>query len=419
MQQQTIRCGIDFGTSNSVVTVLAEESNEPQIIVQEPSVIYFPKQGICESEHYIGNEAISQYLIHGMVGRFIQSVKSLLPDASFAPTLINKRPYCPDDLTALILDYLKWKAESTLGIRITSVVMGRPVFFSENIAHDRLAEKRLRNAARMAGFREVRFQYEPVAAAYSLESQIRDSHTVLVVDIGAGTTDLTIMKLGVDSASSQEGSSEVLATDGIHIGGDDFDSAIMKQRVISHFGHKSVYESWGKELEVPEYIFRTICRWEMIPFIKSPQLIDELRYIRAGSQERNRIENLITLIEQNLGYTLFQSIESSKIELSQWDVTELHFTRESISIKERITEPQFNNIILDNVMKISHTVKRAQSKAGISSDDIDTVLLTGGSSQVRALVKLFVYQFGQEKVKYGEDVFTHVACGLALSHLKE
>ncbi len=150
-------CGLDFGTSNSVISILKENGEGKkapvQIAAREPSVIFFPKQGICESIYFVGEEAIAAYLEYQMQGRFIQSLKSLLSDINFSGTIINKRPYTPTDMVALIIGHLRKKAEEYAGQRITSVVLGRPVYFSPDSEMDRKAELSLKNAARMSGFR--------------------------------------------------------------------------------------------------------------------------------------------------------------------------------------------------------------------------------------------------------------------------
>ena len=414
-----IFCGLDFGTSNSVVSVLNCQVPQTRSVIREPSVLYFPKQGICDSTHFVGNEAIKQYLRHNMEGRFIQSLKTLLSDEEFKPTLINKRPYRPDDLVALIISDLKVKAEKIIKKQIHTVVLGRPVYFSDIPKCDALAERRLKNAARMAGFRNVSFQYEPVAAAYAYKTKISNKRTVFVADVGGGTTDFTVMTLDPTQEKFSNHRDDILATDGIHVGGDEFDTAIMWNRVIHHFGFRSYYESWGKSLEVPVYIYRTLCKWDRIAFLKTMTLREELHYILSGSAEKRKIKQLITLIDKNLGYLLFQSIENSKIALTEWDAAGLDFQKAGISIQERITEKNFSNYIMEMLLNISRTIQRVIKKAKLSEDDIDDVFLTGGSSRVRSLVRLFQYKFGAVKIQFDDDAFTNVATGLALYQLQD
>ena len=413
----SIHCGLDFGTSNSVISVIEEKDGgrEPAIIAaREPSVLFFPKQGICESIYFVGEEAIEAYLKYQMQGRFIQSLKTLLRDTEFGGTLINRRPYTPTDLVALVLGHLKKKAEEYAGERIPSVVLGRPVYLSTDPEADAKAELALRNAARMAGFRQIDFQYEPIAAAFTYETTLTSPETVLVADLGGGTTDFTVMKLNPDSDDESDRRRDVLATGGVDVGGDGFDSSIMWEKLVKYFGSGSYYESWGKQLEVPVHIFRTLCRWERIAFLKTNQYQEDLRYFRSGSSDRQSIQRLIDLIDKNLGYSLFKSIESAKIYLAEWDAATIEFDQGGVTLQERFTEPELNRIILPDVKRVSSTVDAVMKRAGLTEQDISAVFMTGGSSLVRRIRNLFRSRFGGDKVRSGKDTFTSVATGLSL-----
>ena len=419
-------CGLDFGTSNSVISILEDNGvsvgdvdREPvresvDIVAREPSVIFFPKQGICESLYFVGEDAIAAYLEHQMQGRFIQSLKSLLSDLTFAGTIINKRPYTPSDLVTVILAHLKQKAEIHVGQPITSVVLGRPVYFGSDPAQDKQAELSLKNAARMAGFREIFFQYEPIAAALAYEAQLTRPEIVMVADLGGGTTDFTVMRLDPHSMARKNRKDDILATDGVDVGGNKFDSGIMWTKLVTQFGYGSSYESWGKYLEVPVHIFRTLCRWEQIAFLKTSKYREELRYFLSGSSDRPAINRLITLIDKNLGYSLFKSIEAAKISLAEWDAAQIEFDHDGVAIQERLTAPELNRIILPDLKLVSKSTDRVLAKSGLTEDDISTVFLTGGSSLVRRIQTLFKARFGNDKVKAGSDTFTSVATGLAI-----
>lgn len=411
-------CGLDFGTSNSVISLCKENGEEAgdsvRIVAREPSVIFFPEQGICESVWFVGEQAITSYHQYQMQGRFIQSLKSLLANTEFAGTLINKRPYTPTDMIAIVLEHLRKKAEKYAGQRITSVVLGRPAYFSSDPEVDRKAELSLKNAARMAGFRHVAFQYEPIAAAFAYERQITESQIVLVADLGGGTTDFTVMRLDPRAEYDSGRRKDVLATDGLYVGGNGFDSGIMWHKLVKYFGHGSSYESWGKQLEVPVHIFHTLCRWEQMAFLKTSQYREDLRYFLAGSSDRAAIQRLMILLDRNLGYSLFKSIEEAKIYLTDWDAANIDFDREGITIHERLTEPELNSIITADLKRIYRKIDDVLKKARLKEEDISAVFLTGGSSLVRRIQHLFEIRFGEGKVKSGTDTFTSVATGLAL-----
>ena len=237
---------------------------------------------------------------------------------------------------------------------------------------------------------------------------------MMVADLGGGTTDFTIMKLDPPAAGVARRKEDVLATDGVSVGGDAFDAGIMWNRLVASFGCGSLYESWDKQLEVPVHIFRTLCRWERIAFLKTSKYREELQYYLSGSSDREAIERLITLIDKNLGYALFKSIEGAKIALTEWDVAEIDFEREGLVIHETITARELNRIILPDIKRVSQGIDRCLSKAGLAEGDISAVFLTGGSSLVRRIRKLFRDRFGTQKIRSGRNTFTSVAAGLAL-----
>ncbi|MFQ5631606.1 MAG: Hsp70 family protein, partial [bacterium] len=219
--------GVDFGTSNSAISIMKDGK---EIVIRgnskadktESSILFFPKWDM--GVHFIGEEAIQQYIDSGMDGRLIQSIKSILPDTLFEHTWIHGKKYEIDDLVALIIAHLKRKADKSLDANIKRAVFGRPAVFSENRDEDDFAEKRLRSAANKAGFEEIHFQFEPIAAAFSYELRIAKPEIVLVADLGGGTSDFTIMRLDPRKIHRPDRKSDILATGGIHIGGNDFDS---------------------------------------------------------------------------------------------------------------------------------------------------------------------------------------------------
>jgi len=236
--------GLDFGTSNSSLSVnrdgsvelLDIDKNSP-IQMSLKSVLYFlnEQQGL---KSYIGYEAIDKYIETEAAGRYMQSIKSFLPDPTFRETEIFNRSYELEELVSFFLRTIKMRGEQLLDSEVSSVVLGRPVVFSEDAESDRLAEKRLEKAARLAGFKEILFQSEPVAAALSYENNLAygEEKIVLVGDFGAGTSDFTILKAGKTDRNRLDRSADILATEGVYIGGDVFDSDIMWEKVCKYYG---------------------------------------------------------------------------------------------------------------------------------------------------------------------------------------
>jgi hypothetical chaperone protein len=317
------------------------------------------------------------------------------------------RSYGPEHLVRPILSALKERAERATGAPVTAVTLGRPVLFSTDPEADAAAEARLAKAARLAGFEEIRFRREPEAAGWSYASRLRGESRVLVADLGGGTADFTLLLL------RPGGPHEALATAGVRIGGDDFDAAIMAGRLTPLFGRGSTYESWGRQLEVPPHIYAAICRWDLIPFLKESRTRRDLRYILSGASDPEAIGRLIALIDRDLGYALFREIASAKHRLSESEAAKIAFDEEPIAISVEISRRELEGMIADKVEQLKAEAVRTIALAGLAPEDVDACFLTGGSSLVPAIGRVFHALFGAERVHAG-DTFTSVAMGLAL-----
>ena len=371
-----VYCGLDFGTSNTAISLLCTDANgnvlEHKIIAVEPSVIYFPAGGIFNEAYYVGNEAIEKYIQDNMKGRLIKSIKSLLPYSEYKYTIINKKPYQPDDILMWIFRHFKkqvelYLAEQQMETEITGTCIGRPVYFSEDAESDQLAEKRIMNAAHMAGFKEYHLVFEPVAALYGYHLPVRTDDIILMADLGAGTSDFTLIE-NYQPGQVSAGDCivrENFVSEGIHTGGDDFDTALFLHKITKHFGQGTRYESWGKWLVVPEYIYFQISNWVQLNQLKTIKFLEQLKEIKRSSNHKTKIQNLITLIESNLAYPLFKAIEAAKISLSSREIAGIRFSYEGnrkigetaeIDINEVISLQGFNRIIEPEVKKIGDTV---------------------------------------------------------------
>jgi hypothetical chaperone protein len=356
------------------------------------------------------------YIADNMRGRLIQSLKSLLPDITFTHTWIHGKKYEAEDLVATLLRYFKQQADKKTGVDADRVVIGRPARFSDCQEEDQAAEERLRKAATDAGFKHVAFQLEPIAAALSYEARLGRPEVVLVGDIGAGTSDYTLMRLDPQARSQRDRSGSVIGTGGCHIGGDDFDAEIMWHKIVRHFGYGIQYEAMDRWLDIPVHIYRQLCKWERIAFLKDRYTQEDLRVFHHNvkSEHKERIRKLQELINHNLGFSLFKAIEAAKITLSEQPIATVDFNSDQFSVQETITEEDFRRIIDDKLSVISDGVSRFLSSTSISDEDIGAVFLTGGSSLVPDIRSYFVNRFGVGKVK-GGDTFTSVCKGLALT----
>jgi len=409
--------GIDFGTTNSALSIYDEEKKEIVTTIIVPSLIYFPQESTAEGLNYvIGEHAITGYLNDGMKGRFIKSIKQILSRSSFIETRIHHKRYNASDLVALILKDLKDKADEIIGYDCKRAIIGRPVFFDDDSTlKDTLAQTRLNKAAEIAGFEEVRFQFEPIGAAFAYEKTIKKKENVLVADLGGGTTDFTYLILDPSKVGNKDRKNDMMATGGIYIGGDSLDSAFMWDRGTPYFGKNTLYEATpGKVLTVPVSLFANICSWEQMNFFNGLRIKKDLEDYYYYSKNDRKFKNLLTLIDNNLGYSVFQSIEKTKIELSAADLSKFTYSKMGIDIDEEISISQYDTIIQKDIHKISVYLDEFMAKNNIKPEDIDSLFLTGGTSMVRAIKNLFTTRFPHIPVNSGDN-FQSVAKGLAYS----
>jgi len=413
--------GIDFGTTNSALSIYREgtvevvnidEFNSASALMR--SVLYFNE----ESQIFAGGEAINHYVNEGAAGRFMQSIKTFLPNRSFESTEVFGKKYGIEDLVAIILRKIKAKGEAYVGCPVDGVVLGRPVVFSEDAGKDALAQTRLEAAARKAGFKQVWFQLEPVAAALSFEERLTagDEKLVFIGDFGGGTSDFTVIRVKGGAFGRSDRRSDVLSLGGVYTAGDKFDSQIMWDKVAKYFGRGVKYKGMGKDelFDIPHSIIYTLCQWHRIPLLRARKTREQIRLIKHAATDRNAIENLEHLISDNYGFFLFQSIEKAKCELSQVDLTRISFKERDLSITEEISREEFEAINGENFARIAGCIDQVVASSGVAPDRIDTVFLTGGTSRIPFIRALFEERFGAEKLD-NRDAFTSVVHGLGSS----
>lgn len=409
--------GIDFGTTNSALAIYNEETKEIIETIIIPSLIYFPSISSPSQEKYvIGETAIKSYLSDNMQGRFIKSIKQILSRSSFTETLIQNKRYNASDLVALILKELKQRADKIIGYDCKKAVIGRPVFFDDdNTLKDTLAQTRLNKAAQHAGFTNVRFQFEPIGAAFAYEKTIQQKENVLVADLGGGTTDFTYLILDPAKVGSKDRKNDMMATGGIYVGGDSFDSAFMWEKGTPYFGKNTIYEATpGKPLTVPKSLFANICSWDKMNFFNGLRIKKDIENYYYYSGNDPKFKNLITLIDNNLGYSIFQSIEKTKIGLSKQNKVDFTYTKMDIKIKEEIDILTYGEIIAKDINRINAYLDDFLLKNNIEPTKIDSLFLTGGTSMVSAVQNLFKTRFPHLKINSGDN-FKSVAKGLAYS----
>jgi hypothetical chaperone protein len=422
--------GLDFGTTNSSIAWVSE-GGEPVLASFDAgdgatetfrSVLYFDRgeDGEDPVSTHAGPFAIARYLAaEEKTGRLIQSLKSFLASRLFSATSIFGVSYRLESLIAIILRALREEAERTLEISIDRVVVGRPVHFvhADDESDAELALNRLAAGLRNAGFLEFSFEFEPVGAAYHYESDLQHDELILIADFGGGTSDFSLLRVG---PSFRGGSRRrtILGNDGVPIAGDAFDGKLIRHLVTPLLGRGAEFRSqFGDTLPIPNWVFGRLERWHHLSFLKSPKVMGLLYDLRREAFEPEKLDALIHLIHRDLGFLLFRAVEATKRELSTGSSSRLQFEDDDLRIDVPVTRSQFESWIEEELAAISGCVDGLMARAEIECGDVDRVFLTGGSSFVPAVRRIFAERFGSERLRFGGEL-TSVANGLALRALE-
>ncbi len=418
--------GIDFGTSNSALSVCLD--GQVKMLDVDPgnpisnslkSILYFLKEE-GRTKSFVGYEGVTQYIETEAEGRYMQSIKTFLPDAGFEKTAVFGQNYTLEELISIFLKVMKSRGEALIGREVCDLVLGRPVIFSKDNARETLASDRLIRAAKLAGFKNVTFQMEPIAAALAYEKSLipGKEEIVLVGDFGAGSSDFTIHKAGnAGKKAMTERNSDILSVGGVYVGGDSFDSQIMRERVAGYYGKNVQVKSMFSDnlAELSPLVIRKLMHWHLIPQLRRPMTLDNIKELKvgAGLRDKKLLTNLETLIHSNYGYLLFRAIEKTKCLLSELDTAPLVFTDYDMAIDDLLNRQDFQSMIVQEVTAIRSCIDETLSGAGLGPEDINVVFLTGGSSHIPLIRALFEDKIGKDKIRTG-DAFTSVAYGLGL-----
>jgi hypothetical chaperone protein len=422
--------GLDFGTTNSSIAC-ACSSDEVQLATfpylggmtdAYRSLLYLQqvKEGGAKAlKSWTGPEGIEQYLSADVKGRLIQSLKSFLSSRSLLSTEVFGRRYTLEDLIARILRDLREKAEHQFGVKIRSAVVGRPVHFvgAENQEDDDYAEGRLRAAFESAGYDSVEFEMEPVAAAHYYESMLDHDELILIGDFGGGTSDFSLVHVGPTIRRKGRVSSDIVGNAGVGIAGDAFDAKIIKHLVSPALGAGSQLRSLGKTLTVPNWVYIRLERWHHLSLLRAKDVLDMLKGVHAQALEPEKIGALIHFIKEDLGFHLHRAVQEVKVDLSSHPVATFRFSDGFVDLEATVERSSFEEWISEELVQIAQCVDSLLSAAGVLPQDVDMVFLTGGSSFVPAVRKIFETRFGENRIQGGNE-FTSVARGLALKALE-
>lgn len=437
--------GIDFGTSNSSIGLYRDEKLQlfeldpghinPNVL---PSFIYASK----ELDFSVGVKAIQNYLDQetgrrpvwakqdlGSIkitvagagkgpitydqpilvdvdvaanGRLLQSIKTALRSSNYEGTQIFGRFFSIEELIAILLTRLRETCEGSIGQRVERAVIGRPVKFSDNLETDQRAQQKIHEAARLAGFKEIVFELEPIGGAYLYHQSQSSMHNVLVFDFGGGTLDMTIAEVGGSRRP------KVIANQGVLLGGDDLTCLLMKN-MLRYFGAGAVLPDG---FPFPAHILEMLFSWQNMVELSKPHYAKIIEQAKHGSDPLG-IQRLDALVNKKLGFNLFQELERVKIGLSSSYFMPLNFLDGDLRMNDTMLRTRYEQLIQEEVNLVNAAIDELMAKSGLKPDQIHAVLRTGGSSEIPVFIETLGRHFGADRIKE-INPFTTIVGGLAL-----
>jgi hypothetical chaperone protein len=417
-------CAIDFGTSNSAIAV-PDRAGGMQLVELEPghvtmptAVFYFVEgRELDGPPRAFGRAAVAAY-VDGLDGRLMRSMKSILGSPLIDQTtdVGGGRGAKYLDIVAGYLKHLKDRAEAQAGEAIRRAVLGRPVFFvDDDPARDAQAQAALESAARQVGFDELSFQYEPIAAAFDYERSVTTEQIVLVADIGGGTSDFSVVRVGPRHAAKRERKDDILANHGVHVAGTDFDRRVELAAILPEYGFGAMGPSiaGAPAREVPSGVYFDLATWHLINTVYSPGRAAELRGMRGFYGDPRHHERLMIVIDERLGHELAARAESAKIAVAEGGETRIDLSHTERRLGVGLTEREAVQAIDADIESIVEAARITVVQTGLKPTQIDALYFTGGSTGLRLLASRIAAAFPGAHIVRG-DRFASVATGLAL-----
>ncbi len=407
--------GLDFGTTNSVAAVARNGQSElvPLLGPSEAAPVF--RSALCFWEEgarvavEAGPWAIAEYLQDPEGSRFIQSFKTVAASSSFEHAAIFGRRYRFEDLGRTFVRKMAARSGGALDGRPARVVIGRPIAWAGNRPDESLARQRYNAAFGDLGS-EVHYVHEPIGAAFSFAAQLGERATVLVADFGGGTRDFSVVRIAAPGAPKR---CLPLGHAGVGIAGDRFDQRILDNLVLPLLGKGGFYRSFDKVLEIPGGYFSDFADWSRLAFMRNRKTLAELEKLRRAALDPQPIKTMIAIVEQELGYRLYDAVGQVKRALSSAEAARFRFDGGGLAVEAEVTREQFEAWISADIERIEIAVDAALSSAGLAPEAIDRVFMTGGSSLIPRIRRLFEERFGRERIASGNEL-TSIAHGLAL-----
>jgi len=390
---------IDFGTSNSLLGAVNPEQDFGQIPIgiEGEGIMKTILYAAESHQWFFGSQAIDEYLQQPTHGRIFKSLKKFLPDQSFQRTRVFQEVLTLPDLIAKFLRMMRERANTHLDQDVQRVMLGCPARFSDDPTSHELALDRLKAAAISAGFTEVSFCPEPIAAAYKFQPSLEKEQLVLIADFGGGTSDFTVQKMSQQPFQDKD----VLAMTGLSVAGDKYDGAIMEHFVAPAFGSRAKYKrpTASNVSHFPKGFIRKLTSPADLIMMSKNSVLQNIRDAQRwllDPDDEERLENLVLLIEDRMAYALFREIEQTKIELSDTAEGNFSFSYDPIDVRTQVTQDGFEDCSAKFTSEIIGCLDRCLIEAGLKSEQIDVVCLTGGTSQLPFIAKQLRTRFGDK-----------------------
>ncbi|WP_144110008.1 Hsp70 family protein [Paraburkholderia sp. BCC1886] len=406
-------CAIDFGTSNSAVAV--PDGTTLKLAPVEgayttlPTSVFFNTD---ENTREFGRAALAAY-IDGFDGRLMRSMKSILgsPLAENSTDLGDGSAIKYTEVIAIFVDHLKRSAEKSAGDAISRAVMGRPVFFVDDDPRaDQMAQQQLEAAARSVGLREIHFQYEPIAAAFDYESHLTEEGLVLVADIGGGTSDFSLVRVGPQRMQRIERKDDVLAHHGVHVAGTDFDRRVELGTILRELGYQTL-DTEGRE--IPSRVYFDLATWHLINTVYAPKRVSELTLMRHLFTEVKHYDRLIRVVDRRLGHALAAHAEEAKIGVAAGGETLIDLEEVEDDLRLAFDEAQLIKAGEEETRRIVQAARDTVQAAGVATRDVGAIYFTGGSTGLSFLSSALAAAFPEAKAVFG-DRLASVATGLGI-----
>jgi len=412
-------CAIDFGTSNSAIALPTDDG--VRLVAVEgtqrtmPTAVFYAVEGLAaheEPQRHYGRAAVAAY-IEGIEGRLMRSMKSILGStlATQATDVGAGRQVKYLDVVGAYLRHLRSMAEAEAGRPLTRVVLGRPVFFVDGEPQrDAAAQAALAEAAQAVGFSEVHFQYEPIAAALDYEQQVDREQRVLVADIGGGTSDFSIVRVGPQQRRRLDRRDDILANHGVHIAGTDFDRHIELARILPACGYRALGPT-GRD--VPSKVYFDLATWHLINTVYAPGRVAELARMKTFYADVRQHGRLMAVVAQHLGHALIGQAEAAKIAVAEGGHTAIDLRALEPGLQATLDEAQAADALDADIGRIVAAADETLAMAGLAADQVDALYFTGGSTGFKPLADRIAGRFPRAAAVRG-DKFASVAQGLGL-----